>query len=579
MIGAPPHRPAPPAPRTLLDALAGQLRPGGGRGIRLLDDRGRASYCAYSELLVEAAAAGRALDRAGLRRGDRLLILLPTCRTLVTTLLGCLGRGILPCPVDPGPGWSRWEDGPPEALAAARRLAVRGIVVAARRVASLARLHEPGDPLVLPAEGLRSAPAIGSEEPRLAVGPADPAMLLDAAPGEPGEPVLLTHGGLVAHLTAVGRALRVSEREVLCTLGRLDGWLGLVDGLLLGLFCGFDQVLLSREWADGQPGRWLDALAAFRCTLVLAEESAYGLAAHRLPAEALEPARDLSSLRRAIAVSRTVRPGTLQAFSRRFREQGLPPDLFLPAYGLAAAAGIFTLGRPGAAPLADRFDRRSLAPGGFVHTAGAADSRGRLMLSSGEPLPGQELGIFDPQGRRRGEGIVGRICGRGRAFAPAAEPEGWHDTGDLGFVMEGELFVVGRRGEELDLGGLRYEPAELEAIATEVPGIRGRGAAAFALGGETGSQPVLVVAPDGKTGRQQRGLLADRLGRRVGRTIGVRPQVVLVPGALLPAVRRGQVHREEVRARLFAEPAPGDGEGAQSPPALPGEPGRGSEGG
>lgn len=557
----PRRTPQPPsaAPRTLLEGISRHGRQEAvSRGIRLLDERGRPSFLAYSELLLEAAAAGRALDRAGLRRKDRVLILLPLCRTLITTIVGCTLRGLVAFPGEPGAAWSRREEAPQETLALARRAGVRAIVTAARRTATLVRQLGPGDPLVLASESLRHAPAIGLEDAPSRVLPEDAALIV-TAPGTGGarRPVLLTQGNLAAHLNALGRALRTGEREILCGFAGLDNVAGLVDQLFFGLFFGFDQVLLAPDRVYSQPGSWIRAISDYRCTLTLAEDAAYGLAAHRMEVEEPGQPIDLSCLRRAVALGSTVRPGTQEAFLRRFTPLGLSPYVFLPAYGLPEASGILTMGRPGGHPLNDRFDRRSLRPGEYVHTAGRADSRGRLMMSSGMPLAGLELRITGLQGELLEEGRVGSIGVRGTGVSPGIDgregpdEQGWLDTGDIGFIMEGELFVIGRRGEGLDLNGLCYHPEELEVLAGEVPGIRQGGVAAFTVDEEDGEKPVVVAASDRGLGQKQRGVLAERLGVRIGRMIGVRPQVVLVPAGSLPRRARGPAHREDCRERYL----------------------------
>lgn len=533
---------------TLLDAFARQARRAGiSRGVRLVDERGRGTFLAYSELLVRAASVARALDRAGLRAGDRVLLLLPTCPTLVTELVGCLLRGICPLVGAPSDGLGTAGEVPDQTLSRSLDAGVSAVITGARRVASVAAQVGPAGPRVLAAEPLLHTPAVGSEDPRWRPQPDDVALLVPASEGQ-GAAAPLTHGALVAHLAALGQALRVGEREVLCGFAGLDRVQGLVDSLLFGLYHGFDQVLLAPDRIYARPVRWLGALSRFGCTLTLADSVAYGHCAHRCSAEDLRGLR-LDSLRRAVAVGTPVRPGTQEAFVRRFRPLGLGHNIFLPAYSVAAAGGIVTLGRPGAHPLSDRFDRRSLSVGRYVHTAGTGDARGRLMMSCGEPLGGLAIGVGDDGGRALDEGVVGRI----RLAPPtAAAPDtAWVESGDLGFFVQGELFVVGRAEQGLQLRGLRYDPEELESLVGEVPGLRSRGAAAFEVRELDPERPVLVAAPDRGLGAQRLEQLADRLEMRIGRMIGVRPQVVLVPRGALTGLGRGQAYRLGLRERYL----------------------------
>jgi len=539
---------------TLPDAFARHARRAGiSRGVRLLDERGRGTFVAYSDLLVRAAAVARSLDRAGLRQGDRVLLLLPTCVTLVTELVGCLLHGVCPLVASPGRGPAAAE-APAAALAQAVQAGVVAVITGARRVAALSTQLGASGPRVLAAEPLLHTPAVGSQDPRWRVRPEDDALLVRTAPGPKGV-APLSHRGLAAHLKALGRALRVGEREVLCGFAGLDRVQGLVDSLLFGLFFGFDQVLLAPYRVYARPVRWLGALSRFGCTLTIADSMAYGHCAHRCVAEDLRGLR-LDSLRRAVTVGVPVRPGTQEAFLRRFRPLGLSPTVFLPAYSLPAAGGVVTLGRPGGQPLSDRFDRRSLRVGRYVHTAGSAEARGRLMMSCGLPLAGLALRVVDDEGRTLDEGMVGHIRLHGEPVAAGLEGEGgapqrWLDSGDLGFVVQGELFVIGRAEQGLELGGLRYDPEELESLVGEVPGLRSTGAAAFEVPELGAKRAVLVAAPSRGLGAQRLGQLADRLEMRIGRMIGVRPHVVLLPKAALPGRGRGQAYRLSLRDRYL----------------------------
>ncbi len=563
-------RPDGSAPKTLLEAFARQARREGlSRGIRLLDDRGRPTFLAYSDLLVEAAASARALDRCGLRPRDAVLLFLPTCRSAITLLVGCMLRGVLPLLVDPG-AWSgvEAETASQAALALARRISARAVVVAGRRLAALAPHLGPEDPPLLAAEALRTAPAVGSEDPSPRRDPAEPALYTATAGHVSGRrPVLLSHANLLAQVEGLQRALRIGEREVLCGFAGLDSATGLVDQLFLGLHGGFDQVLLAPDWVYAQPLRWVQALSSYRCTLTVGDTNLFGHCAHRSEPHELE-AIDLSCLRRAVVLGSPTRPGTHEAFLRRFSPCGLAADALLPAYALAEAGGVLTVGRPGARALADRFDRRSLQPGSSVHSAGSGDARGRLMMSCGMPLPYHEVGIRGPAGDWLDEGMVGRVTARGPAVTAGgpdtAGPgdDGWLDTGDLGFVRLGELFVVGRAGEGLELGGLRYDPEELEAVAGEVPGIRSLGATAFTVDRAEETRPVLVASPDRGLRSDQRGALAQRVGTRLGRMIGLRPEVILVPRSRLPQGIQGKALREDCRDLYLDAWAPAQDFGA-----------------
>jgi fatty-acyl-CoA synthase len=294
-------------------------------------------------------------------------------------------------------------------------------------------------------------------------------------------------------------------------------------------------------------------VSAYRCTLTLADALFYGHCAHRTTERETDDL-ELGCLRRAVVLGSPVRPGTHEAFVRRFQPAGLGPSVLLPAYARTEASGILALGRPGAAPLAERFDRRSLGLGSFVCSAGMADGRGRIMMSSGLPLRGIGLRITGSEGEVLDEGRVGQLEFEGQACAKEEQSAaGFVATGELGFLAQGELFVVGEHEEGFELDGLRFDPSEFEAVASEVPGIRPAGAVAFAVPDELAdsNQPILMASADRSLGPQRREDLAVRLGTRVGRMIGIRPKVFLVPRSTLPPGSGASTSRDRLRERYL----------------------------
>ena len=263
-----------------------------------------------------------------------------------------------------------------------------------------------------------------------------------------------------------------------------------------------DLTLIGPEVFVARPAVWLRALSRYRGTISPAPNFAYGLCVAKVRDDELQGV-DLSSWRGALNGAESVAPSTLRAFVERFAPLGLRPEALTPVYGLSEASLAVSF-----APLDRRFEtarfaRSSLAPGAVVREIGE-DSDGRPeaedgqavreLVSVGVPVPGFRIEI---RGEIRaptemaeegedpgplGEGRVGRVWVRGPSLmegyfgrpeaSAKALVDGWLDTGDLGFLRDGELFLTGRAKDLVIVRGKNAAPEEIERLALTAPGAR-----------------------------------------------------------------------------------------------------------
>src|SRR5690606_35136566 len=280
---------------------------------------------------------------------------------------------------------------------------------------------------------------------------------------------------------------------------------------------------------------------------------------------------DLSHWRIALCGAETVSAATLRAFAQRFARFGFDPAALTPVYGLSEAALAVT-----AAPLARpfgarRLDRLCLATDG----AAVDDPAGVEGVSVGRRLPGFALELRDPEGRALPEGRVGRLFVRGPSLmdgylerpteSAAVLSDGWLDTGDLGFVADGELYLTGRARDLLILRGRNHAPSDVEAAADGVEGVR-RGctaAVSHRAEGEATDRLLLFVERQRglAAGPEADGPLAERVRAAVlaATSLAVDELVVLAPGALPRTssgkIRRAEALRRHLSGQLEAAPA------------------------
>ena len=316
--------------------------------------------------------------------------------------------------------------------------------------------------------------------------------------------------------------------------------------------------LLPPEIFVARPALWLRAISRYRGTVSAAPNFAYGLCTRKISDEELEGV-DLSSWRVALNGAETVSPQVMRAFRRRFAAWGLRREALSPVYGLAEAALAVTFPVLEEPFRALRFERASLTPGEEPRLA----EDGFELASLGRPLPGFSISVRDRLGAAQDPARVGRIWVRGPSLMAGyldrdgatadVVRDGWLDTGDLGFLRQDELYVVGRAKDMLIVRGRNIAPETAEWALDEVVGVR-RGctvAVGQAVpGGET-ERVLLFVERERGAGREDSTELEGRCVRAVLAAIGVQAdKVIILPPGALPRTSSGKIRRREALRRF-----------------------------
>lgn len=499
--------------------------------------------------LCRRHAAG--LAAAGVGRGDRVAILLPTCREFFATFFGTMALGAIPVPLYPTLG----------AAALGNVFAHSGARVAVTIAwfeASVRAARDAAPALacvVEPDELARPAP-----EPAWPVVDPEDTAFLQYTSGSTGDPkgVDLPHRSLLANVRAFVEAVAPRPRERVVSWLPLYHDMGLI-GLGLGaLYAPCHLYLLPPDLRA--PRLWLELVTRTRATITASPDFGYrNCVRHVHDTRGL----DLSSLRIAFTGAEPIRPETVRAFEAHF---GLE-NVVLPAYGLAEATLAVALGDQGA-PL-------------------RVDPTGRW-VGVGRAIPGVEIAIWqdggeegDGAGRLLPPGEVGEIVVRtpGAMRGYYRDPDatrhalrfGWLHTGDLGYLEpDGYLFVVGRQKDLIIVRGENVMPLDVERVVDAVPGVRY--SAAVGVGSaRTGTERLVVVAevrePDLPPDRASD--LIRAIVARVREERGFRPaRVLLVRPGTIPKTTSGKLQHarltEMVAARELGDAVLYPGRGARA---------------
>ena len=551
--------------RTLQDSLWRHAQLDAGRvHVHLRPEDADEEPITYGRLLDEAAAVAGGLLEQGVQRGERVALMLPTGLDFLRSFCGVLLARAVPVPIYPPLRLDRLEEYAQRQSAILADAGARLLVTVAR-ARPVTRLLQPSVPTlraVVTADELaaRGRPVTGAEGDG-----SDPA-LIQYTSGSTGQPkgVLLTHDNLLANVAAIAGGLALTPADVGVSWLPLYHDMGLIGSWLTCLHHGIPITLLPPTAFLARPERWLWAIHQRAATLSAAPNFAYELCARRVADAALE-GLDLSTWRVALNGAEPVSSSTLERFAARLAPYGFRHQAMMPVYGLAECSVALTFPPVGRGPRVDRVAREAFQREGLALPAPEGDTGALEFVSAGFALPGHELRVVDDANRDLPERSVGRLIFRGPSMTAGyfEKPEatraisvegGWLDSGDLAYLVEGELHVCGRRKDLVIKGGRNIVPQEVEEAAAAVAGIRRGCVVAFGVANAaTGTESLVVVAETRVDDAAARERLVAAVIEKVAEAIEVPPdEVVLVPGGSVPKTSSGKVRRSAARELYLA---------------------------
>nr|MCU0806209.1 AMP-binding protein [Burkholderiales bacterium] len=307
-----------------------------------------------------------------------------------------------------------------------------------------------------------------------------------------------------------------------------------------------------------RPARWLHAIHRWRGTISAAPNFAYELCATRLDAAELE-GLDLSTWRWAFNGAESVSADTLERFAARFAPYGLDRRSIAPVYGLAECALDLAFPPSRRGPLVDHVDRDALMHAGRAVPVAANHPNAAKIVANGRALEGYAIRIVDRDGRALGERVEGRVEFAGPSAtsgyyrnpeATAALRDGdWLDSGDVGYLADGELYLTGRAKDMIIRGGHNIYPYELEEAVGALPGVRkGCVAVLGARSPGTATERVVVLAETRETDAAKRDALRAAINNLAVDLIGgPADEVVLAPPHSVLKTSSGKIRRSATR--------------------------------
>jgi fatty-acyl-CoA synthase len=515
----------------------------------------------WSQLHDEAKAVAAALQARGIGPGSHVSLLAPTSRALVTAVQAVWLAGatvvVLPLPM---------RLGSLEEFVAQTRVRIKGadsaLVLADDDLAAFLE-PDPEDPPIallgelMPwSEGRPTSADFAEPE----IDP-DSLAILQFTSGSTSDPkgVMLPHRIVVTNLDGVAEAALLDpDTDVLVSWLPLYHDMGLIGLLSLSMYSGADLVLGAPQDFMAAPAKWMQWISDFGGTATAGPNFSYALAARALRRM---DNLDLSKWRVALNGAEPVDPETVESFCAEAARHGFRAGAAFPAFGMAEVAIGGSFPPPMRGLVVDSGDKQILETERYAAPVEPGAEGSRSLARLGRPIPGLEMRICDPAtGDVMAEREVGELEIRGTSVTPGyyKHPEAtaavfhdeWLRTGDLAYLIEGELVICGRIKDVIIVGGRNVFPEDVERAVAEVEGVRAGNVIAFGIEGHRGKEAFVVVAETKVT--EEADVVRAAVSVRVREAIGLpAEEIVLVSPGTLPKTSSGKLQRSLCRTKYL----------------------------
>ncbi len=517
----------------------------------------------YVELDETAQKIAAYLHGQGLNPGDRVVLLFPSGLNFLCAFMGCLYAGMIAVPTYPPSRNLDVLSGIAEDAAANLILCEDDIII---------RLQQKfaDHPLLNARSWAKYSSAILSAQQHYYEAERGAIAMLQYTSGSTGQPkgVMLSHHNLLANLAAIQREFGMTQETVMVGWLPLYHDMGLIGNVLGSLYSGQKLYFMSPQEFVQEPYCWLEAISRYRAFISGGPNFAYQLCVDRISTAQLAEL-DLSSWQVAFNGAEPVRAQVLDQFSQKFYPAQFSRHAFQPCYGMAEASLLISTCAIGEIPGVRHVNRLALQQHQF-ETSARNQAQSLSLVSCGQTIADHEVLIVNPENRQlchreqigeiwvRGPSITSGYWNKpqlnAQAFdipANSANPEHhYFRTGDLGIVIDEQLYITGRAKDLIILRGKNFYPQDIELCASQSdPSLKADGGAAIEIERD-GITRLVLVQEVNRTAL--RSFSAETSSARVIKAIAQQFQIevdaiLYLSPQHLPKTSSGKVQRSKIR--------------------------------
>ncbi|MEC8178998.1 MAG: fatty acyl-AMP ligase, partial [Pseudomonadota bacterium] len=535
------------------------------KGLNFHDMRGTLERAyTYREMRADALEMAQRLVASGIEPQDRVALIAETSPEFAALFCACIYAGAWPVPL-PLPTGFGGKDGYIDQLVVQLQSSDPKILIYPPEIDEMAKAAADRQGCEgIDWDSFATRDKADAELPQ--VNPED-ICYLQYSSGSTRFPtgVAVTHKALLHNLYGHSSAMDLGTND------RVVSWLPWYHDMgLVGCFLSViaNQVsidYLKTEHFARRPLAWLDLISRNQGnTLSYSPTFGYDICARRISSQSDVGNRfDLSRWRTAGNGADMIRPDVMQNFVNAFADAGFKASAFTPSYGLAEATLAVTVMPPGEGIRVELVEEERLS--GARRNLNRP-ARYRAIVNCGKPLPDMEVEIRGEGNEIKSDHQIGKVWCRGpsimhsyfrnqeateECLIPSDDGKGsWLDTGDMGYMADSYLFIVGRAKDMIIINGKNHWPQDIEWAVEQLPGFNHGDIAAFSVEREDGEEAPAVLVHCRVSDPEERRVLRERIREKVQSVTGMQCLVELVPPRTLPRTSSGKLSRAKAK-RLY----------------------------
>ncbi|MBD2566541.1 SDR family NAD(P)-dependent oxidoreductase [Anabaena lutea] len=550
------------APQTLTAALIQTATRSKNQGITYISAKGEQEFQTYSNLLDEAKRILNGLRNQGLQPGQRVILQIASLRDYFPTLWACILGGIQPVTVAVAPTYTE-KNAVVNKLYNTWELLEHPCILASDSL--IEPLENLPSSLALPELKISSVGKLRNYSPTSEIYPCRPddVAFLQLTSGSTGVPKCIqeTHQGIIAHIHAAKQFNGYETENVSLNWLPVDHVVPILTCHFKDTYLGCQQIEVETAVILANPLKWLDLMEEYRVSHSWSPNFGFKLISDALT-KTPGKNRDLSSVKFLMNAGEQVTPRVVREFLNSVAPFGIASQVMQPAFGMAEVCTCMTYQNQ-FNEQTDIYRIKKSSVGGQLEKTTDSSVDVIEFINLGRPVPGVQIRITDDKNYLLPEGVIGRFQIKGKVVTPgylsnpqanaeAFVGDGWFNSGDLGFILNGHLVLTGREKEVIIINGANYYCYEIEDIVNSIAGVTPTYAGACAFSNQkTGTEGLAIFFSPEKTESQPNLEVIQAIKIEVAAQLGITPYYVIpVESQEFPKTTSGKIQRSQLRKKL-----------------------------